>query len=179
MKQPIIQNFTIVLLTILLWSCNGKKNEQAFTSSDTTQITLDSLHPPQLNLISYPKEFLVDFELEEWEAFEKLHESMERLKELNFDGIDVDLIALSTRVKNLRSDPLPRKVELPQIKSRLKVLEMQVQKARYFTQHYKADSLVPALDLLYEYYNAFVVRMTALENENQEFISEGVPETKD
>ena len=65
MKQPIIQNFTIVLLTILLGSCNGKKNEQAFTSSDTTQITLDSLHPPQLNLISYPKEFLVDFALEE------------------------------------------------------------------------------------------------------------------
>ena len=169
MKQPIIQNFTIVLLTILLGSCNGKKNEQAFTSSDTTQITLDSLHPPQLNLISYPKEFLVDFELEEWEAFEKLHESMERLKELNFDGVEVDLIGLSARVKSLRAGPLPQNLEVPQIISRLKVVEMQVQKARYFTQHYKKDSLIPALSLLYDYYNGFVSRMVSLQNEDQDF----------
>ena len=171
---------TVLLLIVIAFSgCNDNKNGTGLTSTDTTEIELTPSNETSLNLVDYPKEFLIANELEEWEGFEKLHESMERLKELNFDGIDVDLIALSTRVKNSRSDPLPRKVELPQIKSRLKVLEMQVQKARYFTQHYKADSLVPALDLLYEYYNAFVVRMTALENENQEFISEGVPETKD
>jgi hypothetical protein len=94
---------------------------------------------------------------------------MERLKELNFDGVEVDLIALSSRVKSLRSGPLPQKLEVPQIISRLKVVEMQVQKARYFTQYYKKDSLIPALNLLYDYYNGFVSRMVSLQNEDQDF----------
>lgn len=177
MEQLIKQNFIIFILFILLVSCESKQNKQGFTSSDTTLIVQDSLNSPQLDLIAYPEEFLAAFELVEWEGFKKLHQSMERLKELNFEGIEVDLIALSSYIKNLRSDPLPRKLEIPQIKSRLKVLEMQVTKARYFTRHYKSDSLVPALDLLYKHYNSFVLRMIALENENQEFISEEIPET--
>jgi hypothetical protein len=68
---------------------------------------------------------------------------------------------------------LPRELEIPQIKSRLKVVEMQVQKARYFTQHYKTDSLIPSLSLLYQYYNGFILRMVALQNENQEFEYKG------
>ena len=94
---------------------------------------------------------------------------MERIKELNFDGIEVDLIALNSTVKDLRSGPMPRKLEYPQIKSRLKVVEMQVQKKRYFTKHYKTDSLIPALNLLYEYYNGFISRMISLQNEDQDF----------
>jgi len=107
--------------------------------------------------------------LEEWEEVENLHESMERLKELNFDGVEVDLLALSSRVKKMRSGALPKKLDVPQLKSRLKVVEMQVQKARYFTQHYKKDSLLPALSLLYAYYNSFVSRMSSLKNEDQDF----------
>ena len=128
MEQLIKQNFIIFILFILLVSCESKQNKQGFTSSDTTLIVRDSLNSPQLDLIAYPEEFLAAFELVEWEGFKKLHQSMERLKELNFEGIEVDLIALSSYIKNLRSDPLPRKLEIPQIKSRLKVLEMQVTK---------------------------------------------------
>ena len=46
---------------------------------------------------------------------------------------------------------------------------MQVQKARYFTKHYKKDSLIPSLILLYEYFNGFDSRMKFLEKEDQEF----------
>ena len=130
---------------------------------------MDSLSSPKLKLIPYPEEFIEAYELEEWKDFEKLYESMERLKELNFDGIEVDLIALSSRIKELRSGSLPRKLEVPQIKSRLKVVEMQVQKARYFTKHYKKDSLIPSLILLYEYFNGFVSRMESIEKEDQKF----------
>ena len=95
--------------------------------------------------------------------------NLTHLKELNFDGVEVDLIGLSARVKSLRAGPLPQNLEVPQIISRLKVVEMQVQKARYFTQHYKKDSLIPALSLLYDYYNGFVSRMVSLQNEDQDF----------
>ena len=162
-----IRNFFLLLMVIVFSSCNSNKN--AITVSQTTELVLDSLSSPKLKLIPYPEEFIEAYELEEWKDFEKLYESMERLKELNFDGIEVDLIALSSRIKELRSGSLPRKLEVPQIKSRLKVVEMQVQKARYFTKHYKKDSLIPSLILLYEYFNGFVSRMESIEKEDQEF----------
>ena len=162
-----IRNFFLLLMVIVFSSCNSNKN--AITVSQTTELVLDSLSSPKLKLIPYPEEFIEAYELEEWKDFEKRYESMERLKELNFDGIEVDLIALSSRIKQLRSGSLPRKLEVPQIKSRLKVVEMQVQKARYFTKHYKKDSLIPSLILLYEYFNGFVSRMKSLEKEDQEF----------
>ena len=163
MNHMLNRFFFILILAIIFSSCNNDKNK----------ILLDSLSSPNFELTNYPKEFISDYELEDWEGFEKLHQSMKRLKELNFDGIQVDLIALSSHIKKLRSGPLPRELEIPQIKSRLKVVEMQVQKARYFTQHYKADSLIPSLSLLYQYYNGFILRMVALQNENQEFESKG------
>ena len=162
-----IRNFFLLLMVIVFSSCNSNKN--AITVSQTTELVLDSLSSPKLKLIPYPEEFIEAYELEEWKDFEKLYESMERLKELNFDGIEVDIIALSSRIKELRSGSLPRKLEVPQIKSRLKVVEMQVQNARYFTKHYKKDSLIPSLILLYEYFNGFVSRMKSLEKEDQEF----------
>ena len=162
-----IRNFFLLLMVIVFLSCNSNKN--TITDSQTTELVLDSLSSPKLKLIPYPEEFIEAYKLEEWKDFEKIYESMERLKELNFDGIEVDLIALSSRIKELRSGSLPRKLEVPQIKSRLKVVEMQVQKARYFTKHYKKDSLIPSLILLYEYFNGFVSRMKSLEKEDQEF----------
>lgn len=161
---------TVLLLIVIAFSgCNDNKTGTGLTSTDTTEIELTPSNETSLNLVDYPKEFLIANELEEWEGFEKLHESMERLKELNFDGVEVDLIGLSARVKSLRAGPLPQNLEVPQITSRLKVVEMQVQKARYFTQHYKKDSLIPALSLLYDYYNGFVSRMVSLQNEDQDF----------
>ena len=173
MNRILNRIFFVLILGIVFSSCNNDKNKNGETASDKNEILLDSLSSPNFELIKYPKEFISDYELEDWEGFKKLHQSMERLKELNFDGIQVDLIALSSHIKKLRSGPLPRELEIPQIKSRLKVVEMQVQKARYFTQHYKADSLIPSLSLLYQYYNGFILRMVALQNENQEFESKG------
>ncbi len=165
--------FVLLILGTVSSSCNNDKTKNGETATDKNEILSDSSSSPNLKLTEYPKEFIAAHELEDWEGFKKLHESMERLKELNFDGIQVDLISLSSNIKKLRSGPLPRELEIPQIKSRLKVVEMQVQKARYFTQHYKADSLIPSLSLLYQYYNGFILRMVALQDENQEFEFKG------
>jgi hypothetical protein len=166
-----LQNLKMLFLAcfILTASCTQKGGSNEIKTSETTAVKMDSLASYQLNLIEYPKAFLAANELEDWEEFETLHESLERLKELNFNGIEVDLIALFTRVKGLRTAPFPEKFEIPQIKSRLKVVEMQVQKARYFTKHYKADSLLPSIELIYTYYNRFVERMVSVNSENQDF----------
>jgi len=162
--------FAISALIVLWISCSPQKNPSATSASFTTASLSDSLVKTSIELIDYPKDFLVENELEDWETFEELHQSLERLKNLNFDGIEVDLLALTTRIKRLQAGSIPRKLNTPQITSRLKVVEMQVMKARYFTQYYKKDSLLPAIKLIYIHYNDFVKRMISLQNESQSVV---------
>jgi len=115
---------------------------------------------------------LKEEQLDEWEDFERLYNSMKRLSELNLNDVQVDLLALSTRIKNISKSKFPGDLEVPQLRSRLKVVEMQAQKARYFTRYYKKDSLVPTIEKLYTAYNAFLSRMLSLKEESSAVSSE-------
>ena len=119
------QNTFLLVFVVLFSSCADNKKIQTTTTSNTTEVTkdTDSLIAPNLSLIDYPDAFLIENGIDDWEGLQNLHKSMERIKELNFDGIEVDLIALNSTVKDLRSGPMPRKLEYPQIKSRLKEVD--------------------------------------------------------
>jgi hypothetical protein len=96
---------------------------------------------------------------------------MDRLKELDLRDVEVNIIGLSGLLKDLISGNLPEEFETPQIRSRLKVVKMQSQKSRYFTRHYKKDSLIPSLKALYGHYNALISRMIILKQEQSAVIS--------
>jgi len=156
----------LFLLLMILQSCN---NTNQVVSSGLKVDSMDSLTLNQainFNLIEYPGVFLRSEGLEEWQDFKKLHESLKRLSNLNLRDVQVDLLSLSGRLKEVSKKTLPGTLEVPQIRSRLKVVEMQAQKSRYFTQYYREDSLIPSLNKLYESYNALVSRMTTLDAEN-------------
>ena len=156
----------LFLLLMILQSCN---NTNQVVSSGLKVDSMDSLTLNQainFNLIEYPGVFLRSEGLEEWQDFKKLHESLKRLSNLNLRDVQVDLLSLSVRLKEVSKKTLPGTLEVPQIRSRLKVVEMQAQKSRYFTQYYREDSLIPSLNKLYESYNALVSRMTTLDAEN-------------
>ena len=166
-----ILNRTVFLMLFFVFyiSCTNMQQQTGTVTPTLVEKSIDSIKKTDFNLIAYPEEFLKANELDEWESFISIYESMTRLNELNVEGIEVDLLALSARVKDMRKNPLPKNLNVPQIRSRLKVVDMQIQKSRYFTRHYKADSLIPSLNLLYEYYNAFVSRMVSLQDEDQNF----------
>ena len=109
--------------------------------------------------------------LEGWDEFRSLYETMVRLKELDLRDVEVNIIGLSSLLKDLISGNLPQEFETPQIRSRLKVVKMQAQKSRYFTRHYKKDSLIPSLKALYGHYNALIYRMIILKQEQTAVIS--------
>ena len=156
----------LFLLLMILQSCN---NTNQVVSSSPKVDSKDSLTLNQainFNLIEYPGVFLRSEGLEEWQDFKKLHESLKRLSDLNLRDVQVDLLALSGRLKEVSKKTLPGTLEVPQIRSRLKVVEMQAQKSRYFTKYYREDSLIPSLNKLYESYNALISRMTTLDAEN-------------
>ena len=87
----------------------------------------------------------------------------------------VNIIGISARIKKIVSDTLPGGFETPQIRSRFKVVQMQTQKARYFTKHYKEDSLIPSLKTLYGHYNALLLRMQVLKQEESTVVSQTIP----
>ena len=166
----------LFLLLMILQSCN---NTDQVVSSSLQVESLDSLKLNQVinfNLIEYPAVFLKSEGLEKWEDFEKLHSTLKRLSELNLRDIQVDLLTLSARLKTVSKKSLPETLEVPQIRSRLKVVEMQAQKSRYFTKYYREDSLIPSLNKLYKSYNALVSRMKTLDEENDAVSQKNIEE---
>ena len=147
-------------------SCNTNSSTVG-TISTTLQIQEEKgkKMTADLPLVAYPESLLKDYGLDEWEEFRNLYETMERLKSLDLRDVEVNILGLSSRLKDLISKPLPGAFETPQIRSRLKVVQMQTQKSRYFTRHYKEDSLAPSLEALYAHYNALLNRMAVLKEE--------------
>ena len=166
-------SFLIFILIIFSFtSCTGG-NESRETESSTIENFTDEdpIIKVSFELVDYPEDFLKENGLEGWDEFRSLYETMDRLKELDLRDVEVNIIGLSGLLKDLISGNLPEEFETPQIRSRLKVVKMQSQKSRYFTRHYKKDSLIPSLKVLYDYYNALISRMIILKQEQSAVIS--------
>tara|TARA_Y100001958_G_C21202513_1_gene528991 strand:+ start:53 stop:565 length:513 start_codon:yes stop_codon:yes gene_type:complete len=151
------------IINLLLISCKNIVREE--TTSNRNPNHKEKSMEVKLQLVSYPEDLMKENGLEEWEEFKNLYESLERMKELDFRDIEVNVLALSSRIKNLLSKQMPGGFETPQIRSRMKVVQMQTQKVKYFTRYYKKDSLIPSLKNLYEQYNSVIDRMLTLREE--------------
>ena len=125
-----------------------------------------------LNLSDYPEKLIKNQDMENWEEFKNLHNLFNQFRNLDFRNVDIEILKLSKSLKKLLSKKLPKKFEKPQIRSRLKVVHMQLQKSHYFTKHFKNDSLIPSLKKLYKSYNAVISRMYDFEDEKNELGSE-------
>tara|TARA_B100000575_G_C22924803_1_gene536274 strand:- start:219 stop:689 length:471 start_codon:yes stop_codon:yes gene_type:complete len=144
-------------------SCQNIVRQETKTNRNQNQ--KEKLMEVKLELASYPEDLMKNNGLEEWEEFKNLYESFERMKELDFRDIEVNILALSSRIKNLLSKQIPGDFDTPQIRSRMKVVQMQTQKVKYFTRYYKKDSLIPSLKNLYKQYNSVIDRMLTLKEE--------------
>lgn len=165
-----------VLFLFCITACkNGKPVESTVSGTLANNEETSSPLTAQFDLVEYPEALLKENGLEEWEEFVDLYEALERLKELDLRDVGVNIIGISARIKKIVSDTLPGGFETPQIRSRFKVVQMQTQKARYFTKHYKEDSLIPSLKTLYGHYNALLLRMQVLKQEESTVVSQTIP----
>jgi len=105
MKKNLI--FTFLLLG-LCFSCISNSSNQ--TVSTTTEALEDEKEDLvyDFSLNEYPAAFLKEEQLDEWEDFERLYNSMKQLSELNLNDVQVDLLALSTRIKNISKSKFRR-----------------------------------------------------------------------
>ncbi|OUW34757.1 MAG: hypothetical protein CBD39_03390 [Flavobacteriaceae bacterium TMED179] len=168
-----MKNYFFLLSLFLVIAC-GEGNKLKDSSSDSIKNNIgeELISDENFELVDYPEDFLKENGLEEWEDFRNLHKAMDRLKEMDIRDIELNIIGLSSRLKDLISQDLPGGFETPQIRSRLKVVQMQTQKSRYFTRHYKKDSLLPSLRALYYHYNVLILRMIVLKEDENVAVSE-------
>ncbi len=165
-----------VLWLFFIVACKNEGTLEGTTSSTLeNKETTDKPLTTNLELMDFPESLLLENGLEEWEDFTNLYNSFDRLKELDLRDVEVNIMAISSRINKLISDKLPLEFETPQIRSRLKVVQMQAQKSRYFTKHYTKDSLIPSLKALYNHYNAFLSRMQILKEEESTVVSQTTP----
>ena len=154
----------IFILFFSFFSCRGpvkidkieKNNDSIFSIALKEKITLKS----------FPENFFKSNGIDDWDSFERFQSSVEGMSKMNPKSLDVFLNGLSINIEKLEKSELPEIFNKPQILSRLKLIRMQVLKAKYFTEYYTKDSIKPALNELYSYYNSLIERMIAITKED-------------
>lgn len=149
---------------LLLLAC--QENPQpavAATTSDTLTLSSTTYAPLQ----QLPANFLENLDIDSWQDLADLQKGVENLATLNIESISVYLINLRGHTQKMGQNPFPDPFNIPPIRSRLKVLQMQAAKCLYFTRHYKEDSLQPALGQLFEHYNSFLNRIISVREETE------------
>ena len=156
--------FPLFIMFFLLFSCKGpvktdkiKKNKDSIFSNALKE---------KIILKSFPDNFFKVNGIDDWDSFERFQSSVEGMSKMNPKSLDVFLNGLSINIEKLEKSEFPEIFDNPQILSRLKLLRMQSLKAKYFTEFYTKDSIKPALNELYSYYNSLIERMITITKED-------------
>jgi hypothetical protein len=152
------------VVILLFFACN---NPTQPTTPLTVSETLNITERETTTLEKLPANFFENLEIDSWKDLTDLQESVERLATLNTKSIGTNLINLRGRTKRMVKSEYPDPFNIPAIKSRIKVLQMQSDKCLYFTRHYTKDSLQGALDKLYDQYNFLIKRIRSAGEEDE------------
>ena len=156
------------LVILFFLACN--ETTQPATSFPVSE-TLNITERDAITLEKLPSNFFENLEIDSWKDLTDLQESVERLATLNKKSIGTNLINLRGRTKRMVKSEYPDPFNIPAVKSRVKVLQMQSGKCLYFTRHYSEDSLQGALDMLYDQYNFLIKRIRSV-GEDDEVLSQ-------
>ena len=155
--------FFIIFFSFL--SCNGLVKVNKTEKINNDSIFSDALKE-KITLKSFPENFFKLNGIDDWDNFERFQNSVNGIPKLNPKSLDVFLLGLSINIEKLEKSEFPEIFDNPQILSRLKLIRMQTLKTKYFTEFYSKDSIKPALNELYIYYNALIERMVSITKED-------------
>ena len=152
------------VVILLFFTCNDPTQPK---TPSTLSETLNITERKASTLEKLPANFFENLEIDSWKDLTDLQESVERLATLNTKSIGTNLINLRGRTKRMVKSKCPDPFNIPAIKSRIKVLQMQSDKCLYFTRHFTEDSLQGSLDKLYDQYNFLIKRIRSAVEEDE------------
>lgn len=173
------KNSVRFLLLVSIIGCDNLTEVKEQSAADAVDSIV--LSPPNsaVNIRKLPEDFFKKIEVEQWESFDDLQIAIEDLTKLNPEGVGVFLEGILNKTIELQKAPIPEVFDTPQIKSRMKLVQMQTMKSIYFTAHYTKDSLNNSLDQLYQFYNILLDRMLSLTAEEDIFSSSNSDDTQE
>ena len=84
---------------------------------------------------------------------------------LNPEGIQVFLEDIELKLKALKKSNYPKHLDIPDIKSRLKVVQTMIIQSKFYSQNKQWENLDLSLQNLYLSYNSFISRIKSVNDE--------------
>ena len=154
----------IFCLFIVFFSCDLSKEEKKVENLNNESELITKL--PKVNFLKdFSIEFIENNEIDQWTKFISFKESIESISNLDPQGITFYLDELEKKIEELLSSSMPEKFNSPPIISRIKLIQMQVMKCRFYSENQQNNKLEPALSEMYKYYNSLLKRMISLVEE--------------
>lgn len=150
-------NFLLLLVFVLHLSCisSGNKNEEL----PKEKLAIDKIERNQIKVYALKTTPQIDTLLLTLDQFSEFKHTMEDLSKLNPLGIEPFLVTALVNCEKLLRIDLPHPFNVPDIKSRLKVVKTALLKARYYSQEKNEKELNMNLKDLYQAYAAFLKRI--------------------
>ncbi len=154
----------VFCLFVFVFSCDlsKKENKVENLNNESELIT-------KLPKVDFSKDFSIEFiennDIDQWDKFISFKESIESISNLDPQGITFYLDELEKKIEELLSSSIPKKFNSPPIISRIKLIQMQVMKCRFYSENQQNNKLEPALNEMYKYYNSLLKRMISLVEE--------------
>jgi hypothetical protein len=160
----------IALIFSLIFSCQEIK--KPLVSRNTNDTIIDFKFSPPIKLDSMSVQYRIRNDIFNWPEFTAFTDSFESLIKLNPEGNLVFIEELELKLKTLSKSRFPTKIDLPDIKSRLKVVHTMLMQSRYHSKNKNWKELDISLQNLYLSYNSFINRIKSINEEINLFSNE-------
>ena len=153
------------ILFVSVVACGPKNKTSIQTKNQTKDTIFFTLSSKPARLVIVPENLYAKLDIDEWEALTRWTDDFEDFTALDTKGVTSFLEALEVQTKTFYKTKFPPEFEIHPVRSRLKVVLMQIQKAKFYASTQQLDRLEPALDTMYFQYNNFLNRIIDLGDE--------------
>ena len=152
-------------LYLLLISCQSAPQKMLVDQPSITETITIDYQKSIPELVKVPDSFYEKMEMDEWEKLTRWCGQFEDLSKMNSKGIGLFINGLSFQTRVFYKSDFPEVFDIYPVRSRLKVILMQAQKAKFYAETEQYDKLDGALDTLYQHYNTFLRRILSMAEE--------------
>ena len=120
--------------------------------------------PPKI-IISLPVKYRIRNNMFSWLEFGVFIDGFENFTKLNQQGNLVFIKDLETKAMTLSKSNYPKHIDLPDIRSRLKVVQTILMQCRFHSENKNWEELDSSLQNLHISYNSFISRIKSVNDE--------------
>ncbi len=160
-------DFFFILLIFISFSCNESGIKETSVKSTNT-INKNNFSKAE-KLVEISMQYRKENSIESWNELNNFIDLFENLINMVPEGNLVFIEELITKTDELIQSDFPDKLDVPDIKSRVKVVKSILLKCKYNSENKNWKDLNISLSELYISYNSLINRVTSVSDENDIF----------